>query len=75
MVLLHPSGVHQYYIMSEATPAVSQPERLVKSLSQQIMETNLGFKRVLKRDFILFFKLSLRNKQSFLKPLSWSFYI
>lgn len=43
MVLLHPSGVHQYYIMSEATPAVSQPECLVKSLSQQMMETNLGF--------------------------------
>lgn len=49
-----PSVVHQYYMMSEATPAVSQPQCLVKSLSQQIMETNLGFERALKRDFILF---------------------
>lgn len=57
-MVLHPSVVHQYCIMSEATPAVPQPESLVKSLSQQIMETNLGFEGVLKRDFILFLKLT-----------------
>jgi len=54
MVLLHPSVVHQYCIKLEATPAVSQPESLVKSLSQQIMETNSVFEIVLKRGFILF---------------------
>lgn len=71
MVLLHPSVVHKYYIMSEATPTVSQPESLVKSLSQQIMGSNLGFERILKRDFILsvsfFFFIDIKNQQSFLK--------
>lgn len=43
--------------MSEATPAVSQPECCVKSLSQQIMETNLGFETVLKKDYSFFLNL------------------
>lgn len=55
MVLLHPSVVHQYYIMSEATPAVSQPECLVKSLSQQIMGQIWDLQGSLKETFFLFF--------------------
>lgn len=54
--------------MSEATPAVSQPECLVKSLSQHIMETNLGFERIFRRDsFFFFFLLNLHQKPELLK--------
>lgn len=33
MVVLHPSVIHQYSVMSEATPAVSQTEHLLKFLN------------------------------------------